>query len=588
MTGTSVDLLPIADGPTTRRTLVRLLRRSRFRTLLALGLSVAATVVGLFVPPLLGRIVDVVIDGGSTSEIDSLAAGLLVAAVAQAVLSAIAIVRVASLGEHVLANVREDVVERVLHLPLADVEAAGMGDVVARVSGDVDAVSDATREAIPELVGAGLTIGLTVVGLGILDWRLALAGFAVAPIQLLATRWYLRRSSPVYAAERVALGRRTGSVTEVIAGASTVTALGLGAARSADVAERSAEANELALSAARVRTRFFGRLNGAEFTGLATVIAVGFFTVRADAISVGTATAGALYFHRLFNPFNSLLGLLDTAQDATAAFARLVGVLETPAPIERDDVEEPVDGSVSLRAVEFEYESGHPVLHDVHIDVADRSQTAIVGESGAGKTTVARLVTGIDNPSSGDVEIGRIDHRRLDRARWRRTVNLLTQDAHVFSGTIADNLRLVAPDATDTELRGALEVVDAAGWVDRLDDGLDTEVGDGGRELSPAEASQLALARANLSSARVVVFDEATAEAGAAASRQLDAALDAVAEGRTSIVIAHRLAQARGADSIVVLERGRVVESGAHDELVSTDGRYASLWDDWHRSRPTD
>ncbi|MEM9609666.1 MAG: ABC transporter ATP-binding protein [Actinomycetota bacterium] len=582
----SEALLPVADGAATRRALLGLLGQSPVRTALALLATVCATIAGLLVPPLLGRIVDAVIDGAETSRIDLLAAGLLLAGIAQAGLTALAIVRVASLGEHVLAEVREDVVERVLHLPLADVEAAGLGDVVARVSGDVDAVSEASREAIPELVAAGFAIGLTVVGLGILDWRLALAGFAVLPVQVLATRWYLRRSAPVYAEERTALGRRTGTITEVVAGAPTITALRLGPRRTTDVADRSVEANDTALHAARIRSKFFGFLNVAELTGLASVLVVGFFAVRADAITVGTATAGALYFHRLFDPFNSLLGLLDTAQEATAAFARLVGVLQAPVPDPPETVEQPADGSVSLAGVSFEYQPGHPVLHHVDLDVPDACRMALVGPSGAGKTTVARLVAGIDAPTGGELRIGGLGHRELHPVVWRTTVNLVSQDAYVFSGTIADNLLLADPEADEAALRGALDAVDALGWVDRLDDGLHAEVGDGARALSAVEANQLALARVALRPARVVIFDEATAEAGSTAARQLDDALARVASGRTSIVIAHRLTQARDADRIAVLEHGRLVEHGTHAELAGAAGQYAELWRHWQAARP--
>jgi ATP-binding cassette subfamily C protein len=504
---------------------------------------------------------------------------------AEAVLGGLATALVAVAGERALADLRETVLQRALDLPLADVERTPSGDLLARVTGDVEAVSRSFREALPQLVGAVLTVALTLVGLVVLDWRLALAGLAVAPIHVLATRWYLRRSGPVYAAERVALGARTSQVVETVAGSATVRAFRWQRAHGGLVAGASARAIERSLVAARLRSRFFATLNGAELVGLASVLAVGYAAVAADVVSVGEATAGALYFHRLFNPFNAMLGLLDTAQDAGAALARLVGVAAVAPPAQPVSPVAPRDASVRLSGVTHEYVPGHPVLRDVHLQVAPGERVAVVGPSGAGKSTLAKLVAGVHEPTAGGVRLGGRTPADLGREGLRRTVALVTQEVHVFAGTLADDLRLVRPDARDEELLAALAAVSARGWVEALPAGLATVVGEGGHPLAPARAQQLALARLVLANRPVVVLDEATAEAGAAGARVLEAAAARATAGRTVVVVAHRLTQAARADRVVVLDAGRVVEQGPHGDLVTAGGPYARLWSAWAERR---
>jgi ATP-binding cassette subfamily C protein len=577
--------LPTASGRETRRYVTSLVRERRRLAVGTVVVLVAATVAGLAVPPLLGRIVDVVVDGRPASDVDVLVVGLLVATVAQGVLSGWGLLLVARLGEVVLAGLREQVVERALTVPLEDVERAGTGDLVARVGGDVDAVSEATREAFPELVISGLTIGLTVVGLAALDWRLALAGLVAVPLQAAGTRWYLRRSRPIYAAERIAEGDRAQQLHASIAGATTVRAYRLQERHLDLVTRRSTAALDLSLRAGSVRARFFSWLNAAELLGLGTILLVGFLLVRSGAVSVGQATAAALYFHRLFDPIGAVLMLVDTAQQATAALARLVGVASLPRQGEPAAGLAPDDASVELRRVRFAYGDGPEVVRDVDLSLVPGTQVALVGASGAGKSTVGKLVAGLHRPTAGHVRFGGIDVGGSGAGSGRRAVTLVTQEVHVFAGTLADDLRLARPDASDDELLAVLSLVGAWQWVDALADGLATVVGDGGHRLTTTQAQQLALARLVLSDPAVAVLDEATAEAGSVGARQLEASARAALEGRTGLVIAHRLTQAAAADEVVVLDRGRVVEQGTHDELRQREGLYAQLWSAWSTSR---
>jgi ATP-binding cassette subfamily C protein len=371
-----------------------------------------------------------------------------------------------------------------------------------------------------------------------------------------------------------------------VVGARTIRAFRLQETHLDRIEDRSAETVRLALAAARVRSWFFSRLNGAELVGLGTVLVAGFLLVRNGTITVGEATAAALYFHRLFDPIGELLFQLDTAQAAGASLARLVGVLQLEPPAEPAEPATVADASVRLDGVRFGYDGGAEVLHGVDLGLTSGERVALVGVSGAGKTTIAKLVAGVHTPTGGTVLVGGAPVPDIGPAAMSRTVALVSQEVHVFAGSLADDLRLAKPDATDAELRAALDRVDATAWVDALPDGLDTVVNDGPHQLGPTEAQQLALARLVLADPRVAVLDEATAEAGSAGARRLEASAEGVfTPGRTALVVAHRLTQAVAADRIVLVDKGEVVEAGTHEELLAAGGAYAELWSAWSQSR---
>jgi ATP-binding cassette subfamily C protein len=580
-----MNALPVASGRETRRALWHLARPHRGLMAGGLAILLAATTASLSIPYLLGGLVDVVLGNRPEGDLDGLVALLVLATALQGVLLGLGAWAVGRFGELILAELREEVVDRALAVPVGDIERAGTGDLVARACGDVDAVSEAMREAIPEILASALIIGLTVVGLAALDWRLALAGLAATPVQILATRWYLRRSRPLYAAERAAEGLRSQRLHQSVTGARTIRSLRLQAEHLTTLHTTSREAVDLAVRAAGVRARFFSALNGAELVGLAAVLIVSFPLVRDDTITVGAATAAALYFYRLFDPIGGLLSQLDTAQAAGAALARLIGVTSLPTPSRPDGAVGGRSVDVRLSSVSFSYDEGNEVLRQLDLTIAPGERVALVGPSGAGKTTVAKLVAGVHPATVGSVTIGGNDVATLERPALARLVTLVTQEVHVFAGPLAADLRLARPEATDDELRDALDRVGAGAWVRALPHGLDTVVGSGGHPLSSTEAQQVALARLLLADPAVAILDEATAEAGSAGAGVLDAASAVAIEGRTSLVIAHRLTQARAADRIVVVDRGEVVEAGDHDTLVGAGGLYADLWSAWSGGR---
>jgi ATP-binding cassette subfamily C protein len=581
----ALGLLPTAGAADTRRAVRELARPYRGRATATLAVLVAGSAAGMGVPPLLGVIVDLVADGRESSAVTQPALALLVLTIVQGTLAAFGTAMIARLGEPMLATLRERVVRRVLSLPLGQVERAGRGDLLARVGDDVGAVADAVRNALPALASSALTIGLTVVGLAVIDWRLALAGLCAVPVQALTLRWYLRTSTPVYAAERAAGSGRAQQLLESIGGVATVRAYGLADDHGARITARSRDAMQISLQTVRLQTRFFAHLNGAEWLGTTAILLAGFLLVRDGAVSVGEATAAALYFVRLFDPLNTLLGLFDEAQGAAAGLARLVGIVQLPEPREPDAPPRPRDASVRATALRHAYVPGREVLRGVSIDIAAGERVALVGVSGAGKTTLAKLITGLHQPTAGEIFIGGAPLADLGPTVTRRTVGLVTQEVHVFAGPLADDLRLARPAASEDELWEVLERAGAAGWARALPERLDTVVGHGGHRLTAAQAQQLALARLALANPPIAILDEATAEAGSAGARELEAGAARVLAGRTSIIVAHRLTQAASADRILVLDQGILCEAGTHDELAGAGGRYAELWHAWAQVR---
>ncbi|WP_448061893.1 ABC transporter ATP-binding protein [Cellulomonas hominis] len=574
--------LPVADTPTLRRKTAELLRRHRRSLGWVVALHVLAATAGLAGPWLLGRLVDEVAAGTTAAFVDRLVLVGVVAVLAQTVLIRYAQRAAMILGETVFADLREEFIDTVTRLPLSTVERAGTGDLVARTTTDIDRVQYSVRFGVPRILVTVATTALTLLAAGLTNWLVAIGLLAGVPLLLVTTRWYLRRAAPAYLRESAAYARLNGTITENVEGARTVDALSLGGRRRRRVDGDLREAFEAESATLRLRSVLFPGVDTSFVLPIVAVLAWGAYLVSTGHATVGAVTTIALYAMQIIHPVGELIFWLDEIQVGATSLARIIGVADVPA--DRTAGDRTPDGEqVVARGVRYAYRPGHDVLHGIDLDLVVGERLAVVGPSGAGKSTLGRMLAGIHPPTGGRVTVGGVPLVDLPLDDLRGHVALVTQEHHVFVGTIADNLRLARVDADEAALERALRSVDAWTWVEALPDGLATAVGSGGLTLSPAQAQQVALARLVLLDPRTLVLDEATSLLDPRAARHLERSLSAVLEGRTVVAIAHRLHTAHDADRVAVVDAGRITEIGPHDELVAAGGDYAALWHSWQQ-----
>ena len=576
----AATLLPVGS-PAAVRSYVRLLATRHHRTFAGLiGLHTVGAAAALVGPWVLGALVTDLGAGTTEGRIAQAALWYLLALTVQATFVGLSRLRGAVFGEQVLADLREDFLVRSVALPPGVLERAGTGDLVSRATTDIDRLSRSVREAVPELAVAVVSVVLVSGALLVTSPLLAGTALVGLPMLLAGSRWYFRRAPQSYRAESSSYAAVNTALAETVDAGRTVEALRLGD----DRVDLTDEKIRTWLSWERytlwLRTLYFPTVDLTYVLAVVATLTLGGVYTLNGWTSVGQLTSGVLYAQMLIEPVDLILRWYDELQVGQASLARLVGVREIKDR-EVDESAHPDGRQVRADEVRFGYHDGVDVLHGITLGVAPGTRLALVGPSGAGKSTLGRLLAGVYAPRVGRVTLGSAALADMPAERVRSHVALVNQEHHVFVGTLRDNLLLAKPGADDTELRAALDSVNAGSWVDALTGGLDSEVGSGGSTLTPSQAQQLALARLVLADPHTLVLDEATSLLDPRAARHLERSLSRVLDGRTVIAIAHRLHTAHDADLIAVVEDGRITEYGSHPDLVAADGPYAALWRSW-------
>jgi ATP-binding cassette subfamily B protein len=456
--------------------------------------------------------------------------------------------------------------------------------IISRLTNDVEAIDQLVTDGVTSLVQNSLTLIGTGVILFVLDWRLALATCTVLPLMTVATVMFRKRSARAYAQVRERLGLVTATLAEDIAGMRVVQAFNREQAafdNFRNVAQRYREAN---MRTVVLNGIYFPAVDLFSTAALAVVLAYGGHLYFGHSISLGTLFAFMLYVNNFFDPVQQLSQLYNTFLSATAALDKIMGVLdEQPQVVDRPGSHElaRIGGHVRFEGVRFTYGRGDEVLHGIDLDVPAGTTVALVGHTGAGKSTIAKLLARFYEPTHGRITIDGVDLNDVTQDSLRRQLGVVPQEGFLFAGTVAENIAFGKPDAPSDEIVRAAQTVGAHEFVLRLEDGYETQLGERGSRLSLGQRQLVAFARALLADPRVLILDEATSSVDIGTERRIEHALRVLLADRTAFIIAHRLSTIRDADLIVVLEHGRVVEQGSHEDLLARRGLYTSLYGDW-------
>jgi ABC-type multidrug transport system fused ATPase/permease subunit len=496
----------------------------------------------------------------------------------------------AGVGQSLVLGLRRELFDHLTTLSLRYFSQQKAGWIISRLTSDVDALSDVLSQGLTTLVVNTLTLLAAVVGLFVLDWRLGAVAMVILPPTLVATRWFTVRSHTAFLRVRETIATMTAQIAESIAGMAIVQAFNRERAFLAEF-DAANDANRRTNTYAQfLNCLFFPGIELLGSVAMAAVLWVGGRLITHDSLTLGTLVSSVFVLNLVFQPLQELSDLYGQLQSAGAAMEKISLVLDTEPELADAPGARPaprLDGDLLLDRVTFAY-GREPVLHEIEIHVAPGGCLAIVGESGGGKSTTAKLVGRFYDPDQGAVRVDGIDLRELELRSYRRQLGVVLQDPFLFSGTIADNVRFARPEATDEEVAEVAAAVGVTRIARRFREGLAHEVREGGAGLSAGERQLISIARALLADPRILIFDEATSNVDRPSERLIEAALDRLLAGRTSIIIAHRLATVRRADEILVLEHGRVVQRGGFDDLLSADGPFRRLARELEDAQPQD
>jgi ABC-type multidrug transport system fused ATPase/permease subunit len=573
-------------GKTRRRLglLWRLTRPYRSRTALSVVSLLTATATALAPPYLAKYALDDAVQGHGGNRLFLVVAIFVAAGLANWGMTYVETYLTGWVGERILADLRVRLFAHLQRLSLGFYERNRAGVIISRLTNDVEAIDQLVTDGVTSLVQNSLTLLGTAIILFVLDWRLALATCSVIPLMGVATAIFRTRSARAYAAVRERLGLVTATLAEDIAGMRIVQAFtreqpAFDNFRAVALRYRDANMQTIVLNGI-----YFPIVDLLSTVALAVVLGYGGHLYFGGSLTLGTLFAFMLYVQNFFDPVQQLSQLYNTFLSATAALDKIMGVLdEEPEVLDRPGARElaQIEGHVAFEGVRFTYGRGDEVLHGIDLDVPAGTTVALVGHTGAGKSTIAKLLARFYEPTHGRITIDGVDLNDVSQASLRRQLGVVPQEGFLFAGTVAENIAFGRPDATADEIVRAANTVGAHDFILRLEDGYETQLGERGSRLSLGQRQLVAFARALLADPRILILDEATSSVDIGTERRIEQALRILLAERTAFIIAHRLSTIRDADLIVVLEHGRVVEQGSHEELLARRGLYTSLYGDW-------
>ncbi|MEY3618008.1 MAG: hypothetical protein RL726_706 [Actinomycetota bacterium] len=560
----------------------------------ALALVFVSTLVTLAGPLLLRYAIDHGIKDGNGRVLNWLIVVYLAITAFGYVVGRLQYLAINRAGEGFLRSLRLTVFDRLQRQSMAFFDREKAGVLVSRMTNDIESMGELIQFGLLQFVSAFLLLLLAVVVLFVMSWQLALVAMIVLPLLVLASIRFQKQSNRAYLDVREKVGDNLSTLQEGITGVRVIQAYGQQDARSRRFHSTNRALFDSHMHSVRVSTWYFGLVEFAGIAATGAIIGIGGWLVHRDAVSIGTVTAFILLLANLFDPVQQLSQLYNTVQSSTAALHKLFLIVDAKPDV--DEVEHPAAlptrGVIDVVDVTFSYETAdRPALRNVSISVADGERLALVGPTGAGKSTLAKLMARLYDPSmvdgsSGTVSFGGVDLRQSSMSDLRRRIVVVPQEGFCFGGTIRENVRIARSDASDADVERAMASIGALERFLEFPEGLDTEVRERGSRLSAGERQLVALARAALVDPAVLVLDEATSNLDPGTEAVVERALESLMNGRTVIVVAHRLSTVRRADRIAVVDHGELVELGSHDELVALGGRYAALASAWEASQP--
>ena len=565
-------------------TLWRLTRPYRGRTGLSVISLLTATATALAPPYLAKYALDDALHGHGGRRLEIVVAIFVAAGLANWGMTYVETYLTGWVGERILADLRLTLFRHLQRLSLGFYERNRAGVIISRLTNDVEAIDQLVTDGVTTLVQSTLTLGGTAILLFVLDWRLALATCSVIPLMAVATALFRTHSARAYAAVRERLGLVTATLAEDIAGMRIVQAFTREEANVRNFREVTQRYRDANMQTVVLNGIYFPSVDLLSSVALAVVLGYGGHLYFTGAISLGTLFAFMLYVQNFFDPVQQLSQLYNTFLSATAALDKILGVLdEKPQVIDRPGARDlpAIAGHVRFDGVRFTYARGDEVLHGLDLDVPAGTTVALVGHTGAGKSTIAKLLARFYEPTHGRITIDGLDLNEVTQASLRHQLGVVPQEGFLFAGTVAENIAFGKPDAQPDEIVRAAQTVGAHEFILRLEDGYETQLGERGSRLSLGQRQLVAFARALLADPRILILDEATSSVDIGTERKIEQALRILLADRTSFIIAHRLSTIRDADLIVVLEHGRIVERGSHRELLARRGLYTSLYGDW-------